>query len=168
MKIEAIDWLLFNYPEFQQRSQQTDNEQRGMTEFIPRVNQPKSPVERVVISRGFMYEVAQAIESAVKTLDEYQKEIVHVKYGWRWIGSRVNVYNPTKTTQTYRVLCEQGFTWSEEKFYDDLKIVRERVQSYVGALSRTTLREVSAMMPRKNRFTSEQVEKVFEYINKLQ
>ncbi len=168
--MKAVDWLLFNYPEFVVHAKTTDNEQRGMTEFLPRVNRPKSPIERVVISRGFMQEVAQQIEVAVRALDEYQQQIVFVKYGWHWEGDRVVLTPPMRTTDTYAVLVERGFHWSKEKFYDELRAVREIVKKYMHALSRTTLREVSNMMPRrrvKRRVTDEQFETIVGYIQRI-
>lgn len=138
-----------------------------MTEFLPRSNRPGSPVERIALAKSVMQQMFEALDAAFNSLDEYQREIVQTKYGWRWVDGILETPPPRKTVETFKKLQDRGFPHSQEKFYDDLHKIRATVKAYVSSLGKSTLNQVSGMMPRTKktpRVGDEDFEKVKIYL----
>lgn len=115
-----------------------------------------------------MQQIFHAIDAAFNSLDEYQREIVQTKYGWRWVNGVMELPPPRKTCDTYKILYEKGYKYGQTKFYEDLHKIRCTVDAYVSALGKSVLQQVSALMPQKPRkvreLTDEEFEKVKEYL----
>lgn len=138
-----------------------------MTEFLPRSNRPGSPVERIALAKSVMQQMFEALDAAFNSLDEYQREIVQTKYGWRWVDGILETPPPHKTLETFKILEAQGFPYGETKFYEDLQKIRATVKAYVGSLGKSVLSQASGMMPRTKKIpgiNDEDFEKVKTYL----
>jgi hypothetical protein len=96
-----------------------------------------------------MQQVVEVMDAAFNSLDEYQREIVNTKYGWRWVNGILELPPSHKTLETFKILEAQGFSRGEATFYRNLCEIRETVKAYINGLDPSILKQVSGMMPGK-------------------
>lgn len=165
LKVETVDAALFMYPDFVAKATTPESQSKGIVEFFPRSGPPGSPVERLAFKTSQALLVVEAIQAAFKTLGDFERRLVGVKYGWHYEDGKLKTTPPVSSEDACRILCKEH--WSRDKFYDSLRKIRATFGAYLESLGESVygaFREVDPGKPK--RIDEKQFQKVKEFLEK--